>query len=305
MDSGWQPANDLERDLLAAVDADDGKRYAELLGSSVLYVPTIDGLAAVFTSPFSLFWGLGSLATGYEEYDLAALRRRHPDPDQPLAVNPGVPIGVLLTLRDLDGMGSGRVGLAKVEDVPADATDRAQAEIRDMCLTQLGGDEAMAAAALDEDSANELELKLIDSTETLEFDSFINALTNSTVIVVTSRPVAGAHEIQGIGFPWLVAEHTDGRRAIPLFSSATTLEKATTARTQWVEVPFMDVAANWPGSGHILCLNPGTAFELTLPGDSVRQLLQTASGAPTEGHVASCACRLRAVGDDSTVSGSG
>lgn len=291
MDSGWQPANDLERDLLAAMEADDSRRYAELLRSSVWYVPRMyefaddalptaardsdayrAGITAVFTSPFTLFWSLGGLATGYQEYDLAALRRRHPDPDQPLAVNPGVPIGVLLTLRELDEMAGGRVVLAKVDELLVDATDRAQAEIRDLCLTRLGGDGSRAAAAVNEDSANELEMKLIGCVETLDFDGFIEALMDSVVIAVASRPVAGFHEIRGHGFPWWIVEHADGRRVIPLFSSATTLEKVTAVPTDWVEVPFVDVVANWPGSGHILCFNPGTAVELILPGDAVRQL---------------------------------
>lgn len=296
MDSGWQPANDLERDLLAAIETDDSRRYAELLRSSVLYVPRMrelaDGtplhapdpyhagmperdraaIAAVFTSPFTLFWSLGGLATGYEEYDLPALRRRHPDPDQPLAINPGAPIGVLLTLRDLDEMAGGRVVLAKVDDLLVDATDRAQAEIRDLCLTRLGGNES-TAAAVNEDSGNELEMRLIDCVETLDFDGFFEALMDSAVIVVTSRPVAGCPEIRGNGFPWWIVEHADGRRAIPLFSSVTTLVTVAGVRMDWVEVPFVDVVANWPGSGHILCFNPGTAVGLTLPGDSVRQLL--------------------------------
>lgn len=296
MDSGWQPANDLERDLLTAIEADDSRRYAELLRSSVLYVPRmremVDGalphdpdayraemsegdraaIVAVFTSPFTLFWSLGGLATGYEEYDLPALRRRHPDPDQPLAVNPGVPIGVLLTLRELDGMAAGRVALTRVDDLLADATDRAQAEIRNMCLTGLGGDESRAAAAISEDSANELETKLIDCVETLDFDGFIEALMDSVVVVVASRRVAGFHEMRRHGFPWWIVEHADGRRVIPLFSSATTLEKVTAVHMDWVEVAFVDVVANWPGSDHILCFNPGTAVELTLPGDAVQQL---------------------------------
>ncbi len=296
MDSGWQPANDLERDLLAAIEADDSRRYAELLRSSVLYVPRMSefaddalphdpdayragmgeadgaGIAAVFTSAFTLFWSLGGLATGYEEYDFAALRRRRPDPDQPLAVNPGVPIGVLLTPRELDEMAGGRVVLAKVDGLLADATDRAQAEIRDLCLTRLGGDESRAAAAISEDSANALESTLIDCVENLDFDGFIEALMDSVVVVVTSRPVAGSPGIGGRGIPWRIVEHADGRRAIPLFSSATALEKVAGVRTDWVEAPFVDVVANWPGSGHILCFNPGTAVELTLPGDIVRQL---------------------------------
>jgi hypothetical protein len=293
MDSGWQPANDLERDLLAAMEADDSKRYAELLRSSVWYVPEFSddapgaargadayraemgenraAIAAVFTSPFTLFWSLGNLATGYQEYDLADLRRRHPDPDQPLAVNPGVPIGVLLTLRELDEMADGRVVLTEVDELLADAADRAQAQIRDICLTRLGGGESKPAA-IDEGSANNLEAKLIDCVENLDFDGFIDALMDSVVVVVTSRPVAGSHEIRGRGFPWWIAEHADGRRAIPLFSSATALRKAAAVQTHWIEAPFVDVAANWPGSGHILCFNPGTAVELILPGDAVRQL---------------------------------
>ncbi len=297
MDSGWQPANDLERDLLAAIEVDDSRRYAKLLKSSVFYVPRMreltDGvppqdpdayrtemsegdraaIAVVFTSAFTLFWSLGGLATGYEEYDLPALRRCHPDPDQPLAVNPGVPIGVLLTLRELDGMAGGQVVLTRVDDLLVDATDRAQAEIRDLCLTRLGGDSSRAAAAINADSANELEMTLIDCVESLDFDGFIEALMDSVVVVVASRPIAGFHKIRGHGFPWWVVEHTDGRRVIPLFSSATTLEKVTTVQTDWVEVAFVDVVTNWPGSDHILCFNPGTALELTLSGDAVRQLL--------------------------------
>jgi hypothetical protein len=295
MDSGWQPANDLERDLLAAMEADDSSRYAELLRSSMLYVPEFNddapraardpdayragmgegyrsGIAAVFTSPFTLFWSLGNLATGYDEYDLAALRRHHPDPDQPLAVNPGVPIGVLLTLRELDEMADGRMVLAEVNELLADATDRAQAEIREICLTRLGGGESRPAA-ITEGSANELETKLIESVENLDFDGFIDALMDSVVVVVTSRPVTGSHEIRGHGFPWWIVEHDDGRCVIPVFSSAATLDKVTAVRADWVEVPFVDVLANWPGSGHILCFNPGTAVELILPGDTVRQLL--------------------------------
>ncbi len=297
MESGWQPANQHERDMLAAVEASDGMRYGQLLKSSILYVPTLSEGSAetrpqtlpkanlnevvAFTSPVTLFWVLGGLASRYESYDLAGLRERYPDPGCQLVVNPGLPIGVLVPLSDVEKLAAGEQDLVPVDDVLDAAVDGALAEVRRMCLEELGGDEDLAAAAINEDSANELELGLMVAVADLDFDSFLSALVDSDVVVPTSRPVADPRQIADSGFPWWIVRGAD-TPVIPVFSSTHVLDRVASVNPPWIRVPFLDVLNNWPGAQHVLCVNPGTSAELTLPGTAVLELQSSIGDAPDE-----------------------
>jgi hypothetical protein len=276
VESGWQPANNIEREMMVALQAGDSGQYARLLTSAPLFVPELpdgaelpaglpvpDGSAhvVVFTSAMSLYWTLGGLASGHEEATLASLRERHLDPGSQLVINPGLPIGVLLSLAEVDDVASGAQSLVPVQDVQDAVVDGVLAEVRRMVLAELGGDED--AAANYADSANDLEAKLRAAVAELDFDAFLLALIASDVTILTDQSAAEP--------PWLVIGGVESP-VIPVFSSPEILTRITSVVPPHMTVPFLDVITNWPSEEHVLCFNPGTSTELTLPGGSVPEL---------------------------------
>lgn len=298
MDIQWRPANEVESDMLTALQDSDSRRYAQLLREAPLYVPATPGPddpwptslpmpegnhVIVFTSEESLDWALGGVVDSWRRSDIAGLREIHPD-DAQLVVNPGVPIGVYLVLGEVDDLAEGRQELVPVQDVQDAMVDEVLAEVRRLVLEELGGD-VEAAAALQ--PVNELEERLRDAVSDLDFDAFLLALIGADVVVPTTAAVADASAIEDGEFPWRVLGDAE-TPVVPVFSSERVLDTVAPEGGPRVTVSFVDVLLNWPGEDHVLCFNPGTSMELTLPGSSVPELVSAiaeaaAAGGPAEG----------------------
>ncbi|MDQ0376140.1 SseB family protein [Amycolatopsis thermophila] len=296
MDFEWRPANEVETGMLAALQEGDSRRYAQLLSDAVLYVPYAPepgdpwpqslpmpegNHVVVFTSEESLDWALGGVVDGWRETGVAALREIHPD-DAQLVVNPGVPIGVYLVLGEVDDLAEGRQELVPVADVQDAMVDEVLAEVRRLALAELGGD-ADAAAALQ--PANELEERLRDAVSELDFDTFLLALIGSDVVLPLAEPVDDPSRIEDGDFPWRILGD-DEVPVVPLFSSERVADTVAPGGGPRVTVSFLDVLLNWPGEDHVLCFNPGTSMELTLPGSSVPELVTAIAEAAATGRPA-------------------
>ncbi|MGP4016895.1 SseB family protein [Saccharopolyspora sp. 5N708] len=281
MDSEWQPANEIERELVAALDAGDSRRYAQIVLESPLYLPVLPEPGSelrrdldefmpldrahvlAFTSPEALSHGLGPYSLGHREVDVAALARNWPGPDHQFALNPGLPIGVVLPLDALSRLVDGEEALIPVEDAEAVLAEQVQAEIRELCLAELCGGVAPGAAA----PANELEAALAQAVERQDPDAFLSALVDALVVVPMSGPVS--EDFDGANFPWLRIGP-----AIPVFSSTELLARTAPRVAEHIELPFLAVAANWPGREHVLCFNPGSGTELIMSGEGVDELVE-------------------------------
>nr|WP_243869561.1 SseB family protein [Amycolatopsis granulosa] len=277
--------------MLAALQDSDSRRYAQLLREVPLYVPAAPepgdpwpqslpmpegNHVIVFTSEESLDWALGGVVDSWRRTDIAGLREIHPG-DAQLVVNPGVPIGVYLVLSEVEDLAEGRQELVPVEDVQNAMVDEVLAQVRSLVLRELGGD-TDAAAALQ--PVNELEERLRDAVSELDFDAFLLALIGADVVLPATEPVADPSVIDSGGFPWRILGD-DATPVIPVFSSERVLDTVDPAGGPRVTVSFLDVLLNWPGEDHVLCFNPGTSMELTLPGSTVPELLSAiAEAAP-------------------------
>lgn len=290
----WLPANAVEQEMADALAEQDGPAYARLLRSARLLVPELPPAGSeeaallatellpagasylpVFTSPEALDWAFGDLAGGYEEIAFAALLQRWPDPRHRLAVNPGSPIATFLPPHAVADVAEGKQPLAALEDVQAEVADEALAQIRRICLQELGDQESVdgAAALRDDPPANPLEATLRAAVERPDGEAFLEALLAAdTVVLPTTEPVTDPDRILDEDFPWLVLGG-DQVRAIPVFTSTAMLERTGAGDTPRIEIGMLPVLATWPGEDFLLYVNPGSVLELMLPGDTVLDLV--------------------------------
>lgn len=126
----WLPGNEVDAELVGALAADDRRRFARTVRQARWYLPvrrdhehsppagehgprylTRDLLGAtyllVFTSPGSLAATVGGVATGCVVTGYDELAAHWPDPSWRLAVNPGTPIDLWVTLDLLAGAAAG------------------------------------------------------------------------------------------------------------------------------------------------------------------------------------------------------
>ncbi|WP_027945564.1 hypothetical protein [Amycolatopsis taiwanensis] len=147
MDSGWKPANEIERDLALAVNAGDTREYARKVLSAELFLPVppeeddartelarelgleFDHVLA-FTSLAGMSTVLGERVREYHKGDFATLARFWPNPGVVLALNPGLPINASLPLNVLTGLADGDESLVGSDDVRAVLNDEVDNQIR-------------------------------------------------------------------------------------------------------------------------------------------------------------------------------
>jgi len=135
----WLPGNEVDAELVGALAADDRQRFARTVRQARWYLPVLppaehgsryltrDLLGAtyllVFTSAASLAATVGGVATGCVITGYDELAAHWPHPSWRLAVNPGTPIDLWVTLDLLAAAVSGdRVlpSLAPSRDEAAD-----------------------------------------------------------------------------------------------------------------------------------------------------------------------------------------
>ncbi|MEV0698778.1 SseB family protein [Saccharopolyspora sp. NPDC050389] len=285
MDEQWQPANDVEHELVAALEAGDSKRFAEIVLSAPLYLPVLpepgtelrqelDDLISldrahvlVFTSPAALSHVLGPFSLGCREVDAAALARNWPHPDYCFALNFDLPIGAMMSPDSLARMAVGEEFLVLAED----AEEVVQAQIRRDCLAELGDGAEPGAVP----PTNELEEALAAAVERQDLDAYLAALVDADVVLPLSRPLTD--DVDGENFPWLLVGS-----AIPVFTSTAMISRAAPKVEHFTQLPFLVLAANWPGEQHVLCLNPGSGTELIIGGDAVGEIVAAAGAALSE-----------------------
>ncbi|MGW5645763.1 SseB family protein [Saccharopolyspora sp. NPDC003752] len=290
MDAQWQPANDVEHELVAALEAGDSKRFAEIVLSAPLYLPVLpepgtelrqelDELIPlerahvfVFTSPEALSHVLGPFSSGHREVDAAALAQNWPHPDYCFALNFDLPIGATMSPESLARMAAGEEFLVPAEDAEAVV----QAQIRRDCLAELGDGAEPGVVP----PANELEEALAAAVELQDLDAYLAALVDADVVLPLSRPLTD--DVDDTNFPWLLVGS-----AIPVFTSAEMLSRAAAKVEHFTQLPFLVLAANWPQRQHVLCLNPGSGTELIIGGDGVGEIVAAAGAALSEGDSAS------------------
>lgn len=300
--SDWRPSNQVERDMLTAMEAGDERRYAQLLAAAPLYLPTDDdgtelkwpatqGLdpdhVLVFTSRMSLFQQLAGPAKGVRERTFGALRRRDPDPDVQLLINPGTPISVLLTAAGVDSLMSGAAKLAASADLRTvldfldGGSEQADADFAagsaELALAQLGAGPNVAAQVASAVTPNAFEQGLLRAVGAQDFDTYLLTLLRAEALhVPTTRKVRRTRAGGKRGTPWLVLGDAYGP-VIPAFSSAEVRALLAPGLRHGVRISTLNLLAAWPGPEHTLAFNPGLSTGYTLPGSLVTALRATLS----------------------------
>ena len=135
----WLPGNEVDAELVGALAADDRSRFARTVRHARWYLPVLaadgqrhryltrDLLGAtyllVFTSPGSLAATVGGVATGCVITGYDELAAHWPDPSWRLAVNPGTPIDLWVTLDLLAAAAAGDRALPSLAPRPDPAAD--------------------------------------------------------------------------------------------------------------------------------------------------------------------------------------
>ncbi|SFB40620.1 SseB protein N-terminal domain-containing protein [Amycolatopsis marina] len=298
MEFNWEPANEAERSVVAALERGAGQEVARLLMSEPLYVPDMrDGDAEngwllrqrlplpeqhvlVFTSPETLSWVLGDLVSRHWKTSFGELREQWPGTDWQLAVNPGTPFAVFLPIDGVPKLAEGEETLLPLEEMRQRTTEQALIHMRQACRTELAGTSAgdrnsSAAHTLDDhEPANELESQLHAATAQRDGDKYLESLVDGSVIVPTTEPVPDPAQAPDALIPWRIILE-DSIPTIPVFSSNTGLDRLAPPESSRIQISFRELLANWPSEEQALCVNPGMSTELFLPGDAVLGLAFT------------------------------
>lgn len=267
MKPAWEPANETERVLAAAIATGDAQAFARIMLSAQLYLPVLpdgDGPVLAFTSEAAMRAVINREVDEHREADVTTLVGSWPDPARALMINPGLPIYAAMPPETLIAVAEGEVPALPMDDLRAAAVGELKTLIRKAVLTELG-DGALPADAPPE---NELEQRLADATP----EEVLDALVFAELAVPVSGPLPEPGGTDTVAFPW--ATITTGElRVIPMFSSPGAMDRACAGnQPPWVWVSFLDILGLWPEEDHALCLNPGSPTELILLGDAVDKL---------------------------------
>ncbi|NIH84487.1 SseB family protein [Amycolatopsis granulosa] len=293
MEPSWQPGNDVEHALAAALDAGDSRRYAQLLLAAPVYLPVLPARDTpewrellellllehehllVFTSPQSLAAVLGRFARDHVRTSFAEIAAQWPAGSSlQLAINPGLPIGAVLPPGGLVALAEGREDLVAASDVQDAVLDSMRRQVRGLVLEEFTAGREPGPVP---PPSNALETELAAAIGGQDENAYLEVLVSGAVVVPTSRPVPDPGALGDEDFPW----HTVGQGDFPvitLFSSAEMLDRIG-AGQPYVTLPFLEVLARWPGERHVLCFNPGTETELILSGEGVFELVYSIAGA--------------------------
>ncbi|WP_238005625.1 SseB family protein [Dactylosporangium sp. AC04546] len=270
--AAWQPANETEQAMAAALDADDRRGYFRLLAGADLYLPgyaesdpgptellTADFLGETyllaFTSAEALTARLGELANAYRVVTYEQLRAQWPQ--WRLAVNPDLPLAVYTSPDAVAAAAGGALAVARESEL-------------------LSAPHSLGVVA-----HNAVEEVLAAAVASGDPEAYLRALLAAEVTVPTRRDLTApgaAHLVSTELFPWLPGG-TAQAPSISVFTSPARFTQALPAAPS-VTVAFVLVAATWP-EGYTLVANPGTALQLTLPAARLRQLVPTDADQPS------------------------
>lgn len=277
----WRPANEIERDLAAALEAGDTREYARIVLSAPLYLPVPDAAegwpelalpgahVVAFTSLAGLSTVVGKDGLTYHEADFPTLVRFWSDPTVLLALNPSLPINATLPLNVFTALADDDETLVTASELDFAVAQESQAKVRQACLADLGSRQPAGPEPM-----GELESALTSAAVQSDVEAFLEALLDAEVVLPTEAAVTDPDLITTPDFPWHVVT-IGGLPVITMFSSAEMLDRVAPPERPRLRVPFMAALANWPNEEHLLCFNPGSRTELFLSGEAIASLVAT------------------------------
>lgn len=269
----WQPVNDVERAMLLAAEVDDRQSYFQLVALAELFLPQIAGddspgqrfltvrmfdevFLPVFTSVQALAGQFAGAVNGYTVTSYSELRRKWPDPQWRLAINPGTPIDAYLSVESVEQAAVGDGGVPTLAELAEEAEEDAAVE-QELAELHAAGDYP------DDDPA----AALLAAARAGDVYGYLERLLDSLVLIPTARSVP-ADDILEPDFPWLTASD----QMIEVFTSPEALARCHPQTVPAVEVALPFALAAWP-EGYGLSVNPGGADGITVGADEVLLLL--------------------------------
>ncbi|TDB83925.1 SseB family protein, partial [Actinomadura sp. 7K534] len=261
----FQPANDVERELLRAAANNDHDLFLQTLAGTDVLLPVpddtdyamrpgrpgfpwqtreVDGstVVPVFTSPERLVEAARTAGTGTEYIKLpfTVALRYWPNHDWVLAINSGSPAGGTILAQQLPGLATW-------------ADQRAAQRMTDGFEPQ-----------------NDIEGRLFEAARRRDTDAFFKILLGAQVLVPADPDTPWGITPGDPGFPWRpVPVH--GRTSIQIFTSLKWMNEAV-GSSRFIMPTLLDMVAAWPDTGWNLVLNPGTPIDASMPGDKIRSL---------------------------------
>ncbi|MEV5824756.1 SseB family protein [Spirillospora sp. NPDC052242] len=261
----FQPANDVERELLRAAANNDHDLFLQTLAGTEVLLPVpedtdyslrpgrpgfpwqtrdVDGatVVPVFTSPERLIEAARAAGTGTEYIRLpfTVALRYWPHPDWQLAINSGSPAGGTVQAQQLPGLATW-------------ADQRAAQRMTEGFEPQ-----------------NEIEQRLFDAARRRDTDAFYKILLGAQVLVPADPDTPWGTAPDDPAFPWQPV-NVHGRTAIQVFTSPKWMNDALSS-SRFVMPTLRDMVAAWPDTAWAFVLNPGTPIDASMPGDQVRAL---------------------------------
>jgi len=248
---GWEPANDAERLLLAALADGAQERYFQVLQVAQLYLPGYAGergtgrqrlvtwrLAGVphlvaFTSVPALSSWPGLAASGADAFlltSVAELVARWPDPAWRLAVDPHLPLCAAVPVTAIGALAAGRTRLPTVAELAAGAVPPTVPPVR---------------------PANETEQRLDRALVEADGSGFLAALARADLLVPAD----------GYGGARVDPDPAGGTCVYAFTSEQRVTDWAGAARPPCVTTGLADLVRD--RGGHRLRLNPGTGLAVT------------------------------------------
>ncbi|MFV2171719.1 SseB family protein [Actinomadura sp. LOL_011] len=271
----FQPANDVERELLRAAANNDHDLFLQTLAGTEVLLPVPEGtdyslrpgrpgfpwqtrdvegatVVPVFTSPERLIEAARAAGTGTEYIRLpfTVALRYWPHPDWQLAINSGSPAGGTVQAQQLPGLATW-------------ADQRAAQRMTDGFEPQ-----------------NEIEQRLFDAARRRDTETFYAVLLSAQVLVPAEPDTPWGITPDDPAFPWQPV-NVHGRTSIQVFTSLKWMNDALSS-SRFVMPTLLDLVSAWPESAWTFVLNPGTPIDASMPGDQVRALAGPPRTVPEE-----------------------
>ncbi|MES9603448.1 SseB family protein [Actinomadura sp. NPDC000929] len=258
----FQPANDVERELLRAAANNDHDLFLQTLAATDVLLPVpddmdfslrpgrpgfpwqtreVDGstVVPVFTSPERLAEASGP-GTEHIALPFTVVLRYWPDPDWLLAINSGSPAGGTVLAQQLPGLATW-------------ADQRAAQRMTDRFEPQ-----------------NDIEQRLFDAARRRDTETFFKIILGAQVLVPVDAETPWGIVPGDPDFPWRPVR-VHGRTSIQIFTSLRWMNEAI-GTSRFIMPSLLEMVTAWPDASWTLVLNPGTPIDASMPGEQVRTL---------------------------------
>lgn len=258
----FQPANDVERELLRAAATNDHDLFLQTLAATDVLLPVpddmdfslrpgrpgfpwqtreVDGstVVPVFTSPERLAEASGP-GTEHIALPFTTTLRYWPDHDWLLAINSGSPAGGTVLAQQLPGLATW-------------ADQRAAQRMTERFEPQ-----------------NDIEQRLFDAARRRDTEAFFKILLGAQVLVPVDAETPWGIVPGDQEFPWRPVR-VHGRTSIQIFTSLKWMNEAI-GTSRFIMPSLLEMVTAWPDASWTLVLNPGTPIDASMPGEQVRTL---------------------------------